>query len=62
MLKQWKIEPLYTARGNVKDVTLKNNLAVPQKVKYRVTIGLINSTLRYKSKRNKNIHQHKTCT
>lgn len=37
-----KLEPLYIAGGHVKmaQLLLKNNLAAPQKVKYRSTIAL----------------------
>ena len=58
-----KLEPSYTAHGNVKRRSLfGNSLAVAQKVK--VTIWLRSHTPRYIPKRNENIGPHKNlyCT
>ena len=41
---------------------LENSLAVPQRVKYRVSMWLSNSTPRNRPERNEDIHSYKNCT
>ena len=50
-----KLEPSHTATKNVNGIaTVENSLAVPQKVKHRITMGPGKSTPRYISKINDN--------
>jgi hypothetical protein len=50
--------PLYTADRNLEE----GSLAVPQKLKHRITIQLSNSSSRYMPKRNEHIGLPKMCT